>query len=88
MSRAWEVADFIPTGGAPGETLTKATAADYDTAWATPAGGGLPPIVPGADQGKALAINASDTPEWGAEIKPVFPAEQTIDAGIIGVDIP
>lgn len=35
-----EVVQSIPPGGAIGDVLTKATAADYDAGWAAPSGGG------------------------------------------------
>lgn len=31
----------VPTGGTAGQVLTKQSAANYETAWVTPSGGGL-----------------------------------------------
>ena len=74
MSRARSVADYIPVGGAIGQTLTKASATDYDIEWSYVG----PDITPVSDRGKALVIGSADTPEWGA---PVNNAAQIIDAG-------
>lgn len=77
MSRARDVADFIPAGGAAGTSLVKASGDDYDTTWSA-AVGNIPEIIPTADRGKALVIDETDAPEWGA---PINSDAQVIDAG-------
>ena len=78
MSRARDVANFIPDDGGTGDALVKASSTPYDMIWAPAGGGGLPPIVPGDDQGKALVINELNQPEWGAVVDS---PDQTIDGG-------
>lgn len=78
MSKARNLANWLPPLGQPGEVLTKASLQSYDMEWAPGGGGGLPPVVPGADQGKALVVNATDAPEWGS---PIDNATQILDGG-------
>ena len=65
MSRARAVAAFVPPGGDPNTTLTKASAADYDFGWG--AGSGLPPSTAG-ESGQALVVGDDGFPVWGEAI--------------------
>ena len=79
MTRARDVANWLPTGGNPGDVLVKASADDYDYTYKN-IGAGLPSFEP-EDQGKALVISPALEAEWGARLQPVFPENQTIDCG-------
>lgn len=65
MSRARDVADFLPLGGGQGTLLAKASGEDFDTEWVANTVS-IPPIGPG-DEGTALVIE-NGTPKWGGVI--------------------
>lgn len=53
------VGQGVPTGGAQGQVLTKASATDYDTQWTDPAGGGV---------GVPIATTAGTVPNYTVTI--------------------
>lgn len=67
----------VPAGGATGETLAKASNADYDTEWVPP-GGSQPGAVRRLDLGIVAATDLADgivtlyTPEAGEIVGPVY----------------
>jgi hypothetical protein len=80
MSRARDVADWLPVDGDTDEALVKVSVEDYDYTYARVGDPDfqLPPWVAG-DEGKALVIDpGTGQPVWGA---PVNSAVQIIDAG-------
>ncbi len=79
MSRARDVANFLPPVGPAGTVLTKIDITSYNMEWSA-AGAGLPPVDPTEDAGKALVISPTNSPAWG---EPVDASTQIVDGGIV-----